>query len=502
MVTFKIAAIFKDNMVLQRNKKISIWGTGTSNSKITARINDNLSTTKVDKDGNWILHLNKMSEGGPYILSITDETTDINLSNVMIGEVWFAGGQSNMDMELINSLNGKEELKNINPNIRYYYTPKITYFENDYENIENQSIWEDSTSEYTWRWSAVAYYFAKKLAEKLNITIAIIGCTYGGTSASVWVDNKTLNNSKLKYYLEDYNNILNSKTEDEYLNELNLHNERKMNWDKKCNELKFKNPLISYNEIVSIIGDEPWCPPMGFKSPFRPCGLYETMLKRVCPYTIQGFIYYQGEGDDQNPHLYQELLTSLIKSWRKEWKDDNLSFIFVQLPMYMEENQQDFKHWCLIREAQLKTYLKEYNVGIANAIDLGELNNIHPVNKKPVGERLASQALYLAYKYDIDENGPMYRSHKIHNNYIEITFNYAENGFLIKGEFIKGFEIAGQDKIFFPAQAIAKGDKIRLSSKDVENPKYARYLWYNYYPEITLYNNIGLPAFPFRTYSD
>jgi sialate O-acetylesterase len=225
------------------------------------------------------------------------------------------------------------------------------------------------------------------------------------------------------------------------------------------------------------------------------------MLMRVCPYTLRGFLYYQGESDDHKPKSYYRLFTNLIGLWREKWGDDELPFIMVQLPMFKYEQDPDYKHWCLIREAQMRAFKTVKNTGIAVISDCGEFNNIHPVDKVPVGERLCLQAEKLTYGMDVDAFGPIYKSFVCKDGGIELSFDHAEKGFKVKGDKIGTFEIAGADKLFYRADAEIRGDKIFIKSAQVSTPEYARFDWFNW-TEVVLFGKNGIPVAPFRTYTE
>lgn len=231
----------------------------------------------------------------------------------------------------------------------------------------------------------------------------------------------------------------------------------------------------------------------------RPSGLYHCMLQRVMPYTLRGFLYYQGESDDHKPHMYRKLLTRLIMQWREDWEDLTLPFLIVQLPMHRYKADPDYKHWCLIREAQMETFQTVKNTGIAVILDCGEFNEIHPKDKVPVGERLELQALYSVY-HKISEQeafGPIYQSFIYKDGGIELSFEHAEDGFMVKDK-VEGFEIAGEDRQYREAQVEIRGSKIFLSSPEVQKPLYARYCWTNY-GNVTVFGKNGIPLAPFRT---
>ena len=197
--------------------------------------------------------------------------------------------------------------------------------------------------------------------------------------------------------------------------------------------------------------------------------------------------------------MYQKLLTRLIKQWREDWEDQTLPFLIVQLPMHRYKQDQDLKNWCLIREAQMNTYQTVKNTGIAVILDCGEFNEIHPKNKKPVGERLALQALYHVYdkKKEKEAYGPIYLSYEIKDKGIEVSFDYSQDGFEVKSE-ASEFEIADENGIYYPAEYEIKDSKIFVFSDQVKNPSAVRYCWTNY-GEVPIFGKNTLPLAPFRT---
>lgn len=240
---------------------------------------------------------------------------------------------------------------------------------------------------------------------------------------------------------------------------------------------------------------------MGPRSEYRPAGLYETMIQRIAPYTLAGFLYYQGEEDDKKPRSYYNLLSRLIRQWREDWHDDKLPFMIVQLPMFSNVGEENLTNWPLIREAQHRVYRTVKNTGLAVVLDKGEYSNIHPIDKQPVGERLALQAMYHAYGLDNEVRafGPFYQSCYTLQSYIWLIFNHVRDGIICTGEKPLGFEVAGQDKVFYPADSVQiQGNRVRLFSANVKEPVYARYNWRNY-AEVNMFGKNGLPMAPFRT---
>ena len=502
MACFNLAAVFTDHMVLQRNKNINIWGCAYTATDVTVELCGKSVTARAES-GKWKAVLPPMEAGGPYELKVTDNSGgEIVLHDVMIGEVWLAGGQSNMELELQNALNGKEVLKNIKDvNVRFYYTQKIAYIDDYFNFAERNSCWSIAAPDTAANYSAVGYYFARKLAAELGVTVGVIGCNWGGTSASAWMSRKAMEqDADTKSYVDEYDKAMEEKTMEGYLRELAEYEEWHNEWQPKINEYYANTPDPTWEGAQEYAGPCRWPEPMGPRSQFRPGGLYETMISRICPYTLAGFTYYQGESDDHKPDTYYKLFKALIELWRGDWEDDTLPFMFVQLPMFMNEGDEDFKHGCKIREAQMRVHQTTANTGIAVILDRGEFNNIHPIDKEPVGERLALQAMYHVYgKISADEAyGAIYKSHEYTDGGMLVSFDHASDGFDVKGEKIVGFEVAGKNRKYQSAEAEIRGDKIFVRSAEVAEPVYLRYNWTNY-GEVTVYSKNGIPLSPFRT---
>lgn len=507
------AAVFSDNMVLQRDKKLRVFGRGDEGSRITVALCGKTGDT-VCRDGKWVVYLPPLPEAEGAAMEISDGTDTVRFENIAIGEVWLAGGQSNMELELQNADGGKELLRGgvkenkILEKVRFYYTPKAACEGEELLALEAESGWELFNEADAAKWSAVATFFARDLAQRLadegmDVTVGIIGCNWGGTSASAWMSVEALlEQEATRSYVEDYESSPDArKTREEQRRDYEEYLAYQEEWDKKAAKVYEKDPMIAFDKVQELIGPCRYPGPVNCFNYTRPAGLYRTMLRRIAPYSLRGFLYYQGESDDHRPQDYYALFTRMIRQWREDFEDEDLPFMLVQLPMHRYQHDPDTKSWCLIREAQMKACRTLRNTGIAVIIDCGQFHEIHPANKKPVGERLALQALAQVYRLIPREKafGPVYRDFLYRDGGMEISFFYAQDGFEVKGE-LTGFEIAGEDGCFYPARALITGDnRIFLSSEEVERPFAARYLWTNY-GEVTLFGAGGLPAAPFRTH--
>lgn len=501
MTEFKVAAVFSDNMVLQREKNISVFGWGEEGQTVHVTLADTTVTT-ITKGNRWEAILPPRQAENGLEMTILCEDNKVIFHNIAIGEVWLAGGQSNMEYELQNCKGGEDMLKNHkNPNVRFYYTQKNSYMDENFFEMEENSGWQEFSETNAKAWSAVGYLFGRKLAAQLDVTVGIIGCNWGGTSASAWMSKESLEvDQDLNTYIEEYEKAIEGKSVEEQIHEYDEYTKYHADWEIRSAKCYEENPEISWNEVIEICGECQWPGPMNCKNPFRPAGLYECMLKRVLPYTLRGFIYYQGESDDHKPQMYYKLLSRMIQQWREDWRDLQLPFLLVQLPMHRYKGDADRKNWCKIREAQMETFQTIKNTGIAVIIDAGEFNEIHPKDKEPVGERLALQALHQVYKL-IDEKeafGPIYRSFEYKDGGMEISFDYAHEGFEVRGDVV-GFEIAGEDKEFVNAEIEQRDNKIFVFSPSIKEPKYVRYLWTNY-GDVSVFGSNKLPVAPFRTH--
>ena len=501
MIRFHLAAVFSNNMVLQRRKNIRIFGKGPALEKVSASLGNQNAETIIGADGIWNLYFSPMEAEENLTLLVQCQETQITFTGIAIGEVWLAGGQSNMEFELCNANGGLEELQSKKKSkVRFYYTQKNAYMDEAFFEAEKNSCWNEFDPEKSKPWSAVGYFFAKMLSEKLHVTVGIIGCNWGGTSATAWMDPSVLEKDEdLKTYMDEYRAAVGDKTVEQQIKEYDDYAGYQPEWDMKMQAMYAENPDITWDEIQEKLGVCQYPGPMNCKNPMRPGGLYECMLKRVAPYTMAGVIYYQGESDDHKPNSYEKLLRSMIWNWRNLWEDGKLPFMLVQLPMHRYKQDPDHKNWCLIREAQMAVYESVKNTGIAIVTEQGEFNEIHPKEKTVVGERLALQALYHVYQKikETEAFGPLFREVRYDVDYLELFFDYAEEGFVIENK-VQGFEIAGLDKKYVTADVVMTHNSIILSAPGMRNPVYARYLWTNY-GDVTVFGKNGIPLAPFRT---
>ncbi len=507
---FSVARVFSDNMVLQSLKPLNVFGTGEEGAKIKVAITGEEAAyaSVTVKDGRWLVTLPPQPPQKKVELSVSDGTDTVVFRNCAVGIVWLAGGQSNMEFELQNCITGKESLANDKPNVRFYYTQKRTLADDNFFDDERKMGWCDfSDKESAKAWSAVGYYFAKELSETLDVTVGVIGCNWGGTSASAWMD-RAYCTGETAVYFDEYDRACEGKTKEELIAEYKAYQEYHRNWELKSAEYYTKTPNPTWDGCLEYCGENKYPGPAAPNNPMSPSVLYESMVKRIAPFTMAGVIWYQGESDDHRPESYYTLLNQMIKNWRDDFCDDELFFVIGQLPMHRWEADADIKHWCVIREAQAKTAKLDRHSALAVLTDCGEFSEIHPKNKVLPAHRFflaAMSGLYDGSILEIPPENPETYGVLWNEDSVDLFFaTGVELEIRSDDGKISGFEIAGADGEFVPAEAeiivaedITENGIIRV--KGVSEPTAVRYLWTNYTDKITLFDRVsGIPLSPFR----
>lgn len=497
---FKPAAIFCDHMVIAQGKEVRVFGTADENESICARVDNSRGEcigegSTVSRDGRFLLCIPPMPVLTGCTLQIFSKGQEYTISDVAIGEVFLAGGQSNMELELQNADEGQEILKKHNdPYLRFFNVPKQPVWNEAAQEAESNCRWMAVTPGDCRDASAVAYFCGAKLRKELDMPIGIIDCYWGGTSASCWMDEEALSRTKAgQTYLHQYEALYGHKSEAQFDAELEEYNRTLSSYNERVEALKKEDPTITASELNEKAGLYPWPPPAGCKSPYRPAGLAETMLKRVVPYTLTGAMYYQGEEDASRPSCYEALLSSMIIRWRELFMDEELPFVNVQLPMFIAKGAADDKTWPLIRQAQHRVWRNLRNTALTVLIDCGEFDNIHPTDKRTPGERVADQFLGLVYAREDAQSSPVALNKQVHGNVM--TINLSRPVMEMNGR-ADLFEIAGADGVFHTADAEVAGDRLHLCAKEVPIPVKARYAWVNY-GIVHLFGENGLPLAPF-----
>lgn len=477
--------MFADHMVLQRGMDVPVWGTTAPNTRVNVSIAGQTAKAKSGEDGKWKAVLEPMEAGGPYRLRIKARRSVAEISDVLIGDVWVCSGQSNMQWSVKMSKDSDQEIANArHPYIRLFSVTRKVAGE-PLDGCEGK--WDVCTPESIPEFSAVAYFFGRTVATTLKVPVGLVHTSWGGTPAEAWTSYPSLQANPdcaaiLKRWEEALASYPAAKAE---------YDKAMVEWQKAADAAKAANQ------------PEPKKPgaPQGPDSPWRAAGLYNAMIAPVIPYGIKGAIWYQGESNAPRAYQYRSLFPTMISDWRKNWGQGEFPFFFVQLANFMKYNDDPSapSAWAELREAQLRT-LGLPNTGMATIIDIGEADDIHPKNKQDVGLRLALSSFKTAYGYDWPDQGPMYKSMRTDGIKAIVTFTDTDGGLKNNnaGGPLRGFAVAGEDKVFHWADATISGDDVVLSSPNVAKPVAVRYGWADN-PICDLYNGFGLPASPFRT---
>ncbi len=495
---FRLAPLFGSGAVLARNKEIRVFGTAEDGTALRASLADASGKVLAEaactaRDGRFLLRLAPQGAQTGCVLTVTDGAETVESADVAIGEVYLAGGQSNMELELQNADEGPALIeKHLDPDLRYLNVPKKSIWNEDAMQAEAWSHWESIRPGYGRDMSAAAYFFAVKLRAKLGVPVGIIDCYWGGTSVTCWMDEVALRRTaEGQRYMAEYAERCGGKTMAQYLAEEAAFNQYCTEWNQKADALRRENPDITWPEVNGILGQMQWNPPVGPGSPFRPAGLVETMLKRVVPATLTGFLFYQGEEDAWRSDCYDELLVSAVKRWRELFQDEELPFLNVQLPMWIASDGVEDGCWGRMRHMQERAWKQLRNSGMAVIIDCGEFDNIHPTDKRTVGERLCEQALTVVYGEQGQES-PRATGKYTQGGTLTVTLSAPVTA---RGEETL-LEIAGEDGRYARADAAVEGDRLRLTSPEVPNPVAARYAYVNW-GRVQLFGENGLPLAPF-----
>lgn len=491
------APLFGDHAVLCRGKEIRIFGTcsgDTVHAMLTDRENRLLGENTAEADGgHFLVHLPPQSAQTGCTLSITCGSETYSAADIAIGEVYLAGGQSNMELELKDADGGLECIEAHNdPDLRYFNVPKRAVWDAEAVQAERDSHWERIAPGTGRDMSAVAYFFARKLREHLDVPVGVIDCYWGGTSVTAWMDEEALRRTaEGQRYLDDYAAQAGSKTLAQWQAEEDAFQAELAEWNSRVAAVREAEPDADWTRINQAAGLCPWHPPVGCGSPYRPGGLTETMLKRVAPATLTGMLYYQGEDDAPRTTRYDQLLESMVIRWRELFMEDDLPFLNVQLPMWIEAGAEETYLWPAIRRAQERAWKHLNRTGLAVLIDCGEYGNIHPTDKRTVGERLFEQARRVVYGEDGAESpralGKWTCGHRLMVRLSAPVHAIGTPGLA---------EVAGADGVYHPAHIEIVGDTLCLTSPEVPCPIAARYAWISW-GKVCLFGRNGLPLAPF-----
>ena len=486
----KLASPFTDHMVLQREVKIPVWGTADAGETVTVEFAGQKKTAIADTEGKWLVKLDPLPASAEPRELLVRGNRKLAIGNckcvdVLVGEVWLASGQSNMDFSMSKKVkyfagvaNEEQEIAAANYPLIRMFTGEAAKAYTPQKQVGGE--WKICSPENAPAFSAVGYFFARDLQEEIKVPVGIVTLAFGASTAEAWIQREALaSDAQLKPLLEHF--------------------------DAAVEKFRTNPPPVvaaPRSEDVSTTNAAPKNRKRGgvrdpIQDQHNATVLFNGMIQTVIPYAIHGVIWYQGEsivGGKDGVALYPRVQAALIRNWRALWGNGDFPFYIVQLA-----GQEAASNSSLVREAQA-TVLQLPNTGMAVASDIGEAKNVHPKNKQDVGDRLARIALANVYGRKIEFSGPQFESFKITGDQVRIQFTHLGGGLAAKGGVaLGGFVIAGADKKFVPATAKIDHDTIVVSSAEVAAPVAVRYAWANFPKDANLYNAVGLPAAQFRT---
>lgn len=554
----KCANIFGDGMILQRGKAVAIFGTADANDTVTVQILERNICVEgtVDSNQKFCIYLPPQLDGDACTVIVSNTVDDmVEFKNVLFGEVWLAAGQSNMELTLTNCAQGESEIgylesvKTVKENalmqdscgdvkaaldqIRFYSVVKAPYDNEEWLQKQDENSWHSILDEEVKDLSAVAYFAARSMHRNLDVPVGIIQCCHGGTSVACWMEKDYLQSFEDgAWYYQQYADLVGDKSNEEYLAEMADYQVVLADYNHRVEvvkaDAKERGEELTGEQINDLVGPYPWPEPQGWLSPYRPTGLFETMLSKVIPYSLRGVWYYQGEEDAPRYERYEVMLTNLIAHWRDLWKDQ-MEFLIVGLPMFLEKGCEDDASWAKIRLIQQKVAQTIEAGHYVSLHDLGEFDNVHPVDKKTPGERIGEYCLHTFYDIDLIQasasdgvnikktlgDAMTMKQSLVCDDTIRLQFDHSYGAVWLNTAFqglepvlmehkmakehgilAEGFEIAGDDCVYYPAVAMIDNDEIVLYSEQVDEPKYVRYAYANYM-RANVYNKVGVPLVPF-----
>jgi len=463
----QLPEIMQSGMVVQRNRPLTFRGRADAGAGIALTLDNRTYHTTTDNRGDWALTTAPLVSGPAYTLTVTDGKTTLTLTDILAGEVWLASGQSNMEFQLRRATGGPEEAAGASDGqLRIFDMKPIAHTDNfqwpdsildamDALGHYAPTRWQKLSPENARELSAVAYYFARQLRDSLQVPVGIISNAVGGSPAESWVDVNTLEAEMPEI-------LVNWRTND-YLQK----------WVQK--------------RVGENIGDRP-----AGRHPYEPSYLFAAGIRPLRGFPLAGVIWYQGESNAHNTELHERLFPMVVDSWRREFNSPQMPFYFVQL------SSMDRPSWPGFRDSQRRLADAIPGVGMAVSHDVGDSLDVHPRDKRPVGERLARLALRRTYGFDrLTDRGPTLRSAVAAPGSMTLTFDFADGLTTSDGLAPRVFEIAEIDGVYYPAEATISDNKIILKNMNVKNPRYVRYAWQPF-TRSNLVNDAGLPASTFK----
>lgn len=480
----RLPAVIGNNMVLQKDVPLPIWGWADPGEEVSVALGDNVQKTKADGAGKWKVTLAAVpTAGGPHEMVIKGKN-EIKIGNILIGEVWAGSGQSNMQWAVQQSMNGAEEVASAKfPKIRLFVIPLIPAG-TPADNVQAQ--WVECSPQTVGGSSAVLFFFGREIHKNLDVPVGLITTAWGGTRIEPWIPPQGYN---LIPELEREKTL--------WLDALTNYGQTLVNYNEELKKYTaFMKAAKPGDPLPATVGALPKHP---LDSNYQFTGLYNGMIHPIVPFGIRGFLWYQGESNNGQGMHYFQLKKGLIEGWRSVWNQEgnrDFPFLFAQLAPYKYGG--DPTSLAGIWEAQTAT-LKVKNTGMAVLTDITTLNDIHPPNKQEVGRRLSLWALAGTYgKKDLEFSGPLYKAIKVDRNKVVVSFDYAAGLKASDGKELTWWSIAGADKKFAKATAKIEGETVVVTGEGIANPVAVRFGWHQLATP-NLVNNGDLPASPFRS---
>ncbi len=466
----QMGPLYTDGMVLQRDRRLVLRGVADAGERVTVRIAGQRHETTAGADGRWEVALDPLEAGGPYELSVTAPSRRLVFRDVLAGEVWLCSGQSNMEFRLAQSAAAERDLAaECDDGLRLFdmkarwRTDAVAWDPAALDSIDRlhhfrPARWVASRPESAADFSAVGYYFGRRLRDSLGVPVGLICNAVGGSPTEAWIDRRTLE-YEFPAILRDW----------------------------RRND--FIQPWVRERAGQNLAADDG----PARRHPYEPCYLFEAGIRPLDRFPVGGVVWYQGESNAHNIEAHERLFGLLVASWRSYWDDPALPFGFVQL------SSLDRPSWPRFRDSQRRLVAHIPGVGMAVSSDRGDAHDVHPVRKRDVGERLAAWALHDLYGFaHVLPSGPLFRSASFAGDTAWVAFDWADGLRSDDGAPLRGFEVAGADGLFHPAEAAIEGDRVSVRSAEVARPVAVRYGWQPF-TEANLVNGAGLPASTFRS---
>jgi sialate O-acetylesterase len=485
-----LAPLFGDHAVLQRDKPVPVWGRAGANDPVSVTFHGQTAHAVAGPDGRWTASIGPFEASAePGDLVVAGRTT-LTLHDVVVGEVWLCSGQSNMEF-MVDDGGSTYRVDHAEAELASADRPMIRQLKVEQTvsatraDTVKTSGWIAATPDTVGKFTAVGYFFARDIQAALGVPVGIIDSPWGGTQVESWMDDAARASTSVSADLDARWKKAMSEWPPEriarYPAEMAAF--RKAEEDSRIHHTK---NLLHWPQ-----------PPATNDSPALPGGLFNAMIAPLEPAAIRGVLWYQGEANAGRPSEYAELFGTMIRSWRQGFGQGDLPFYFVQLANFGDEYEMLNRDWARLREAQAKV-LDLPNTGMAVTVDIGDAHNIHPRNKQEVGRRLALIARARVYGIPPEVSGPVFASATPEGKQIRVRFTHAGTELVAHGGAVTSLEVAGPDKVFYPAASVIEADTLLASSPDVADPVAVRYAWTNA-PAANLFADTGLPAVPFRS---